>query len=113
NPPGSRPGATKARREWGMTARTGAGSVVPWAMARILLGVGVPAITLFYPQAWLFEPFFSLRSSAGTAIWTALPPSLAGCQARSGGMLGPGWQKLFALNRPAPAHSAIRPATLS
>ena len=28
-------------------------------------------------------------------------------------MLGPCWQQLFALNRLAPDHSSIRPATLS
>src|SRR6266850_1228314 len=32
-------------------------SVVSCAMARILLGVRVCVRTLFYPQAWLFEPF--------------------------------------------------------
>src|SRR5262249_31408584 len=88
SPLGSCPGSIKARGEGGMTSRTGAGSVVPCVMARILLGVGVPIITLCYPQAWLFEPFFPLRWIAGAVMWLAITPSPAGCQARRGGMLG-------------------------
>jgi len=44
-------------------------------MARTLLGVEVPAITLFYPKAWLFEPFFFLLPGTATpSPCMALPP---------------------------------------
>src|SRR5215472_8534184 len=52
-------------------------------MARILLRVGVFARTLFYPQAWLFEPFSC--ACAGTALTSprmALPPFLEAVKLR-------------------------------
>ena len=58
-------------------------------MARILLGVGVLAITPFYPQAWLFEPFFFLL--LGTAMpspRTALPPLLDDVKLGGEGRIG-------------------------
>ncbi len=48
-----------------MLSRTGAGSMVLYDTDRIFLEVGVPAITLFYPQAWLFEPCFPCAGSQG------------------------------------------------
>jgi putative transposase len=83
-------------------------------MARILLLMRVLESTLFYQQAWLFEPyFFRVHWTALTATRPAIPLVSPACQAGRRGILGLVGTKLRPLYRPNPDHQRIWSATFS
>src|SRR3989442_7665836 len=75
--------------------RMWAGVVVPWFMARILLGAGMLANISYYHQTWLFEPLiFLLCWTTVTTMQRAITPSPAGCQAGRGSIINPCLRKI-------------------
>jgi hypothetical protein len=82
-------------------------------MARILLRVRVLAITPFYPQVWLFEPFFCLRH--GTALLSPATALHLQEDVKLGGDGRMGWvgKKRRALASLNPDYPGVYSATLS
>jgi hypothetical protein len=97
------PGASPPQAGLGMPVHTWAGIVVRWAMARILLVIGVLEHTLGDQQAWLFEPcLWRVHGTAVTATRLAIPCVSPAGQAGRRGILGLGGKKLRPRGRPHP-----------
>src|SRR6266850_648759 len=89
-------------------------SVVSCAMARILLGVRVCVRTLFYPQAWLFEPFScSYIGPPERPRGRPSPPLLDDVKRTGHGIVSLNGKKWLPLDRLNPDQQGNGSATLS